>query len=138
MPILPQIYVAAGFILMPYCELREPFVIWYDATGNQSRTDFYGGEMKSFQNESGLYQVVWSPNRQTHVPEETCYISDSSPTQGVFPDLANFQFVRFESCDAESTTLVAPYLRKMKVCKRFEEIVIAFNRTSKYVIWTHR
>ena len=36
-------YQVSGTLRLPYAQIEEPFVGWYDATKNRSRVDFYGG-----------------------------------------------------------------------------------------------
>jgi len=36
-------YKVSGTLRLPYAQIEEPFVAWYDATKNRSRMDFYGG-----------------------------------------------------------------------------------------------
>ena len=36
-------YKVSGVLRLPYAQIEEPFVGWYDATKNRSRVDFYGG-----------------------------------------------------------------------------------------------
>ncbi|XP_022690904.1 digestive cysteine proteinase 2-like [Varroa jacobsoni] len=133
-PVFPPQYTAAGYILLPYCELKEPFVAYYDGNVGKSRIDFYNGEMKTFMSKQGSYKVVWSPNEKTHVPEENCYLAGAEDAQTVLPDLSQFKFIRTEPCETGSTTLVKPFLRSSK-CYRYENKVQRFGRTSKYTFW---
>ena len=48
-PTFPEAYTAAGYILLPYANLTEPFTANYDANQNKSRIDYYNGTMKTFQ-----------------------------------------------------------------------------------------
>lgn len=37
-------YHVSGTLRLPYAQIEEPFVAWYDAVKNRSRVDFYGGK----------------------------------------------------------------------------------------------
>ncbi|OQR78205.1 hypothetical protein BIW11_02776 [Tropilaelaps mercedesae] len=134
-PVFPQTYTASGYILLPYCELREPFTAYYDAESGQSRIDYYEGEMKTFTGPAGTFKVVWSPNEKTHIPEEQCYTAGPALAQPVLPDLSGFTFIRTEPCETESTALVKPFLKGADRCYRYEKADKKFDRTSKYTFW---
>lgn len=140
-PEFPPQYTATGYILLPYCELREPFTAYYDAVAGKSRIDYYGGEMKTFQisgDDGGTYKVVWAPNNETHIPEQNCFASGPSGPQGIIPDLTGFKFVRTESCYTDSTTILKNLLSQSTKCYRFENAVKKFDRVSKYVFWANQ
>lgn len=44
-----QTYTVKGTLYIPYAELKEPFYAWYDAKNGQSRIDYYGGMVKTYQ-----------------------------------------------------------------------------------------
>lgn len=49
-------YTVKGTLYIPYAELKEPFYAWYDETSGQSRIDYYGGMVKTYQlSGSGKY-----------------------------------------------------------------------------------
>ena len=44
-PVWPDVYFAEGVLRLPYAELDEPFVAFFDTKRTQrSRINFYGGE----------------------------------------------------------------------------------------------
>nr|ALC78846.1 peptidase C1A cysteine proteinase-1 [Dermanyssus gallinae] len=134
-PEFPPSYTASGYILLPYCELREPFTAYYDGESDRSRIDYYDGEMKTFVGKSGTFKVVWSPNEKTHIPELNCYEAGPAKSQSILPDLTNFTFVRVEPCETDSTHIVKPLLRGADKCYRYEKKVDNFGRVSKYTFW---
>ena len=42
-PEWPSRYYVDGILSLPYAELNEPFVGWYDAEAKKSRIDYYEG-----------------------------------------------------------------------------------------------
>lgn len=49
-------YTVKGTINIPYAEIVEPFYAWYDKPSGQSRIDYYGGMVKTYQlNHYGNY-----------------------------------------------------------------------------------
>ncbi|KAK9890966.1 hypothetical protein WA026_013304 [Henosepilachna vigintioctopunctata] len=44
-----QYYTVKGMLFIPYAELREPFYAWYDEIGKQSRIDYYGDMVQTYQ-----------------------------------------------------------------------------------------
>lgn len=42
-------YTTKGTLYIPYAEIAEPFYAWYDQPTGQSRIDYYGGMVKTYQ-----------------------------------------------------------------------------------------
>lgn len=48
------------FYRLPYAELNEPFMAWYDGKKNRSRMDFYGGVVQTFmRGDKGKYGATY-------------------------------------------------------------------------------
>jgi len=115
-PKFADAYTAAGYVLLPYANLTEPFTASFDVSQKKSRIDYYNGTMKTFQinapytnaPKGGAFKIVWSPHPTTHVPEQICYqanATDAAPTvvQSVFPSLDGFKYVGSEDCGKGSS-----------------------------------
>lgn len=44
-----ETFTVKGTLYIPYAELKEPFYAWYDGKNGQSRIDYYGGMVKTYQ-----------------------------------------------------------------------------------------
>jgi hypothetical protein len=42
-PVFSSNYTVKGVLYIPYAEVKEPFLGWYDAGSGSSRIDYYGG-----------------------------------------------------------------------------------------------
>ena len=94
--------------------------------------------MKTFQiagDDGGTFKVVWAPNNETHVPEQSCFASGPSAPQSILPDLSTFKFIRTEGCYTDSSTLLGNQLSRAAKCYRYETSVQKYDRVSKYVFW---
>ncbi|CAA9998471.1 unnamed protein product [Nesidiocoris tenuis] len=92
-------YSVRGVITIPYAELREPFVAFYDGTIGNSRVDYYGDTVKTYQISTiGKYGSMMklapvTTESQTNVV--TCLqvngtINDKVTPQSVLPSLDQF------------------------------------------------
>ena len=41
-PVWPSTYMVSGELKLPYAEIVEPFIGYYDAKNKKSRVDYYG------------------------------------------------------------------------------------------------
>lgn len=48
-PEWPSGYSVSGYLMLPFAEIREKFVAYYDADSGNSRIDYYDGMDKTFQ-----------------------------------------------------------------------------------------
>ncbi|KAG5893244.1 hypothetical protein JTB14_013405 [Gonioctena quinquepunctata] len=48
-PVWSKTYSVKGILHIPYAEIDEPFYAWYDAPSKQSRIDYYGDMVKTYQ-----------------------------------------------------------------------------------------
>lgn len=110
-PVFSDTYKVEGVIALPYAEIREPFVGYYDSENGRSRVDYYGdlvltvqrGDVSPAVDVRGVnYKISWMTN-SAGVAERVCFQvngSDASPIQpqSVIPDLSDFQFQIKDHC----------------------------------------
>lgn len=104
-PVFANTYQVEGVIALPYAEIREPFVGYYDPENGRSRVDYYGdlvltvqrGDVSPAEDVRGVnYKISWMTNG-AGVAERVCFQvngSDENPiqAQNVIPDLSDFEF----------------------------------------------
>lgn len=96
---------------MPYAEIKEPFVGYYDKVARKSRIDYYGDLMQTYQREDlgdyGVsYKVAYMPDKLGN-PIHTCFEVDGNENttvviQSILPDLTNFTYVKNVACTAQN------------------------------------
>lgn len=106
-PVFPSQYVTKGILYIPYSEIIEPFNGWYDAHNGNSRIDYYGGMVKSFQlTKKGNYGQMLKIAPVTTESEtniDTCLqlngtASFKIPLQNLVPDLRNYVYQGSDIC----------------------------------------
>lgn len=134
-PIFSDNYVITGRILLPYAEIDEPFVAYYDANSNKSRVDYYGDLQLTLQRADlkQFYKIAYMvQNGQT---SRVCFNMGDLPTapveiQSVLPDLSNFELKRQGSCKE-----LAPkkLITVDKECQEWEYRVQLGKKNNKYI-----
>ncbi|XP_003745141.1 counting factor associated protein D [Galendromus occidentalis] len=134
-------YTVTGYLMMPRSGIEEPFSAHCDGDRGKYRVDYYHGAMKTLRISSDIYKVHWSPNEETHIPEENCEIMPVGRNEylepgGVLPDLSDFKLVRTESCG--TGVIRASTGLSESECHRFEKITQDRDRVSNHVFWASR
>ncbi|XP_074642740.1 digestive cysteine proteinase 1-like [Tubulanus polymorphus] len=98
-------YQVVGTLQLPYAELVEPFIAFYDAKAGKSRIDYYNGMVKTFQrSDVGTYGKSYkiAPMSTYKVMNQlTCFLSEGDASsritpQSVLPDMSSLSFVKKE------------------------------------------
>ncbi|KAF5280129.1 hypothetical protein FQA39_LY18131 [Lamprigera yunnana] len=104
-PVWNPVYTVKGVLYIPYAELEEPFYAWYDFPSGQSRIDYYGGMVKTYQlRTSGTYGTslkIAPVTTETQLNSKTCLQVNGSneftiEPQPVLPSLEGFNCVGAE------------------------------------------
>lgn len=103
-----SVYTVKGILYIPYAELEEPFYAWYDSPSKQSRIDYYGGMVKTYQlGSTGQYGTslkIAPVTTETELNAITCLqVNGSSDVsiepQSVLPSLVGFECIGSEMID---------------------------------------
>lgn len=139
-PVFSDSYFAMGLILLPYAEIKEPFVAYYDKTNGKSRVDYYGDLVKTFQistdGDYGIsYKVAYMPD-DTGEPKHTCFQvngTETSPVtiQSLLPNLSKFSFITEELCPVEE-------IFNSEQCEKWEYNNTEGSKVNKYTMWLIR
>jgi len=96
-------YVVTGTLSLPYAELEEPFMAYFDPKMNRSRMDFYGNIVQTFtRGDVGKYGSTYKLAYMTTGTNATSYnvrgcfktdgdVNTTVSPQSVLPDLTNFK-----------------------------------------------
>lgn len=101
-----------GTLYIPYAEIEEPFYAWYDSAAKQSRIDYYGGMVKTYQlGNGGKYGTslkIAPVTTESLLNSQTCLqvngTEDASiEPQAILPSLIGFECVGEEMIDGVKT-----------------------------------
>lgn len=104
-----NVYTTRGTLYIPYAEIAEPFYAWYDEPTGQSRIDYYGGMVKTYQlNHVGQYGAslkIAPVSTDEQQNKKTCLqvngTSDYSiRPQSILPDVGDFALAGKSSLDS--------------------------------------
>ncbi|KAK4885932.1 hypothetical protein RN001_002203 [Aquatica leii] len=104
-PVWNPVYSVKGILYIPYAELEEPFYAWFDLASKQSRIDYYGGMVKTYQlRNNGAYGTslkIAPVTTETELNSQTCLQVNGSrevtiEPQSVLPSLEGFTCVGSE------------------------------------------
>ncbi|XP_056645189.1 digestive cysteine proteinase 1 [Diorhabda sublineata] len=98
-PVWKKTYSVKGVLNIPYAEIQEPFSCWYDEPSKQSRIDYYGDMVQTYQlggTGYGTSLKVAPITTETEENVRTCLqvngTSENRITpQSVLPDLTDFK-----------------------------------------------
>lgn len=130
-PKFNDVYTVKGTLYIPYAEIREPFYAWYDAKARNSRIDYYGGMVKTYQ--LGKYAKYGSSIKiapvttETQLNEDTCLQVNGTnemmiEPQGIVPDLTGFENVGSEVMSGQT-------------CEKWRLVDTKGDKVNKYTIW---
>ncbi|XP_044745949.1 digestive cysteine proteinase 1 [Coccinella septempunctata] len=130
-PTWPQSYTVKGFLMIPYAEIREPFYAWYDGPSKQSRIDYYGDMVKTYQLSqltpygSSIKIAPVTNEEETNV--RTCLqvngtAENKIDPQAILPSLEGF------TCEGQDI------IDGLQVEKWLQETTIG-DKVNKYVMW---
>lgn len=131
-------------ILLPYAEIKEPFVGYWDADKGRSRVDYYGDLVQTVQRSdidgegvAGVnYKLAWVPDASRDV-QRVCFqingTKDAPVTAtSVLPDLSEFDYIRTEDCPS----LVWPSTNRS--CEMWQTISRVGEKENRYTFWLAR
>ncbi|XP_014247508.1 digestive cysteine proteinase 2 [Cimex lectularius] len=99
-PTWSKSYTVRGYLSIPYAELKEDFLAWFDASSGSSRVDYYGGMVKTYQLSNkgsfGSMLKIAPVTTETQLNVPTCLQVNGTKDekvkpQDMLPDLTNFQ-----------------------------------------------
>jgi hypothetical protein len=141
-------YQVEGVISLPYAEIREPFIGFYDGENGKSRVDYYGdlvltvqrGDIHPAEDVAGVnYKISWMVNPAGEA-ERVCFAvngSTESPVhaQNVIPDLSEFEFQVKDVCPDwyGNQDPAGP-----RDCEKWVRHVQFLDKESKYSFWLKR
>jgi len=147
-PVFADTYQVEGVIALPYAEIREPFIGYYDSRNGRSRVDYYGdlvltvqrGDVSPAEDVEGVnYKISYMVN-SSGVAERVCFQvngSAESPVkpQNVIPDLSEFTYQVRDSCPDWYG-----YQNKSgpRVCEKWVRNIQFLEKESKYSFWLRR
>nr|CAD7424901.1 unnamed protein product [Timema monikensis] len=105
-PNFSDTYTVKGTLYIPYAEVKEPFYAYYDLDSGNSRIDYYGGMVKTYQlsnfgSKYGSTVKVVPVTTETELNKDTCLringsSSDPVSVQSILPDTTGFENLGFD------------------------------------------
>lgn len=126
-----QTYTVKGTLYIPYAELKEPFYAWYDAKNGQSRIDYYGGMVKTYQlsgvTKYGTSLKVAPITTEQELNSNKCLQVNGSveakiEPQSVLPSLVDFECIGSEVVNGQTT-------------EKWQMITTIGQKVNKYTMW---
>lgn len=126
-----NVYTTKGTLYIPYAEIAEPFYAWYDEPHGQSRIDYYGGMVKTYQlNHVGQYgaSLKVAPVTTDDRPnQKTCLqvngTSDYTiPPQSILPNVQDFVLAGTEDMLGQ-------------LCDKFTKDEVIGQKKNTYTLW---
>lgn len=130
-PVWSQTYTVRGELVIPYAELIEPFYAWYDADAKQSRIDYYGDMVKTYQLGSlgpyGASLKIAPVTTEDELNERTCLqvngTSDYSiKPQSILPSLIGFECIGSDILDGV-------------LAEKWQLVETIGQKVNKYTMW---
>lgn len=143
-PVFSDQYYVEGLLALPYAEIKEPFIAYFDGNNNRSRIDYYGDLVQTLQRadlaktSGGItYKLAYMVDTAGDA-QRVCFqingTSDSPVTsQTVLPDLSTFSNAGSERCQD-----IFGKFDKDSMCERWEYSVTNGDKLNKYVFWLLR
>lgn len=130
-PVFSNAYTAKGTLYIPYAEIREPFYAWYDAKSGNSRIDYYGGMVKTYQlSGEGPYgtSIKVAPiTTETDMNKQTCLQVNGTGEmkirpQTIIPDTVGMECIGEEMINGLN-------------CEKWRLVETIGEKTNKYTLW---
>ncbi|XP_029426968.1 digestive cysteine proteinase 2-like isoform X2 [Rhinatrema bivittatum] len=131
LPDFGDVYHVSGILFLPYAEIEEPFEAWYNLSGEESRIQFYNGQVITFQHgfekPFGVGYKITPETTETEVNVRKCFQVNGtaqSPIlpQSVLPSLEGFQLVRKEEF-------------RRRPCTVWQNVTIWGKKKNVYTLW---
>ncbi|CAH2009943.1 unnamed protein product [Acanthoscelides obtectus] len=104
-PVWSQTYSVKGILHIPYAEIDEPFYAWFDAPSKQSRIDYYGDMVKTYQLGGHGYGTSIKIAPVTTEEEQntrTCLQVNGTADNKILPQTVLPQLINFECIGQET------------------------------------
>lgn len=129
-PVWSSTYSVTGTLYIPYAEITEPFYAWYDAETKNSRIDYYGGMVKTYQLSRPNYGTslkVAPITTEEQLNAITCLQVNGTAEnriepQSVLPQLATFECVGEEMINGINT-------------EKWQYSEVIGEKKNKYTMW---
>lgn len=130
-PVWSETYTVRGELFIPYAELIEPFYAWYDAASKQSRIDYYGDMVKTYQlgswGQYGASLKIAPVTTENELNSRTCLQVNGSADysiqpQSILPSLIEFECVGADTIDDEPA-------------EKWQLVETVGQKINKYTMW---
>ncbi|CAG9764807.1 unnamed protein product [Ceutorhynchus assimilis] len=129
-PTWSDVYSVKAILFIPYAEIAEPFSAWYDGPNKQSRIDYYGDMVQTYQLAKKGYgtSIKIAPvTTEEELNAKTCLqVNGTSEEpiapQTVLPDLTGFEYSGNEVIEGITT-------------ERWNLTTVVGEKKNKYVLW---
>lgn len=130
-PNFSDTYTVKGTLYIPYAEIREPFLAYYDLTVGSSRIDYYGGMVKTYQiskyGNFGTSLKVAPVTTEKVENKETCLQVNGTKDnkiepQSILPDLTGFKLIGTEPINGLN-------------CEKWRLVDTKGAKVNKYTMW---
>ncbi|XP_011499538.1 PREDICTED: digestive cysteine proteinase 1 [Ceratosolen solmsi marchali] len=130
-PSFNNAYTAKGTLYIPYAEIREPFYAWFDDQTGNSRIDYYGGMVKTYQLSSegpyGTSIKVAPVTTESDVNKQTCLQVNGTGEmkirpQTIIPDTNGMECIGEEMINGLN-------------CEKWRLVETIEEKTNKYTLW---
>ncbi|XP_022913978.2 digestive cysteine proteinase 1 [Onthophagus taurus] len=124
-------YTAKGTLYIPYAEIEEPFYAWFDSSSGQSRIDYYGGMVKTYQLSTykpyGTSLKIAPVTTEEKTNTNTCLQVNGTKDyqieqQTILPDLTGFSYLGDEVINGQNT-------------QKWQLVQSIGQKSNKYTIW---
>ncbi|KAL7020881.1 hypothetical protein ACKWTF_011664 [Chironomus riparius] len=124
-------YLVKGVLFIPYAEIEEPFSAWYDETTGNSRIDYYGETVKTYQlvheGQYGTSIKIAPVTTDDYASKQTCLQVNGSAeyhigVQAILPFVKSFSLLDTVDCNGFK-------------CDRFRFEETIGEKKSVYTLW---
>jgi hypothetical protein len=141
-PVFGADYYVEAVLSLPYAEIKEPIIGYFDGTHNRSRIDYYGDLVQTIQrpdlNEGGVsFKFAYMVDQKGDA-QRVCFQVNGSQqvpvsSQPLLPDLTPFKKIGSDVCSD-----IFGLIKENTVCERWEYSVTYGDKSNKYVFWLSR
>ncbi|KAI7815231.1 Cathepsin L long [Rhyzopertha dominica] len=124
-------YSVRGALFIPYAELAEPFYAWYDSNSKQSRIDYYGDMVKTYQlgtlGPYGASLKVAPVTTENELNAKTCLQVNGTEDFSIQPQTILPSLVGFECIGEETINGI--------LAEKWQLVETIGQKKNKYTMW---
>ncbi|KAK7484063.1 hypothetical protein BaRGS_00024675 [Batillaria attramentaria] len=134
-PTFSKTYMVSGVLQLPYAEIVEPFLVYFDAPNSRSRIDYYNGLTRTIQigakgsSYGTSLKIAFQTNYDVTNRLSCFQVNGTSDmpmaTQTIFPDTTGF-------------TYNGQALLNGQLCDAWQLVVVNGKKTSTYTLWVDK